>query len=124
VIGLHASSTGIDANTMKLNGPAQPFPVNAGTTNIYGQQFAAGWSSVDFDGDNNGGNCASQFNGVTQHYGNCWVYNLGSDGDTNNCLADGRVGPHLSSVLAGQLALSTDGTQYTRVQRITRYVKW
>jgi hypothetical protein len=127
VIAMHASSNGIDPSTMKFNAPVQLFPVNSGTTNVFLQQFSRGWSSTDFDGDTAGNNCALQFSGVTQHYGSCWVYNLGSDGDSvSGTFTDGRVGPHAENTLLGQLGLSlqVSGGQYSRVKRITRFVKW
>ncbi|MCY1079086.1 hypothetical protein [Archangium lansingense] len=79
--------------------------------------------SPDFDGDAYAGyNCATGYGNVTQHYSSCWGYNLGADGDAP--IEDGRVGPHLHSGAASTMGLSTDGSYYTRVRRISRFVKW
>lgn len=127
VIAMQASATGMDPLTMKFNGPVNMAPGNPGQSNVFLQHFSRGWSSSDFDGDTAGNNCASQFSGVTQHYGSCWVYNLGSDGDlVGSNYLDGRVGPHAENTLLGQLALALQpgGGAYSRVKRITRFVRW
>lgn len=124
VVALHASSTGINPATMRFTLPQMLSPSNAGTLSVFQQQFAAGWSSVDFDGDDVGSsNCATDYNGVAQHYANCWNYSLGSDASSGD-LADGRVGPHAYSTTLTQLGLFNDGSLYSRVKRITRFVRW
>ena len=63
---------------------------------------------------------------MTQHYRCCFVYNLGADGDGDHI--DGRLGPHAATGLLGQLGLSRDVSEisgsYSKVKRITRYVRW
>jgi hypothetical protein len=118
VVVLIANVSGIDLYSMKFISPQYV----SGHGGIYSQQFAGGWSSPDFDGDLYGGQCATVYGYVTQHYGNCWYYNLGADADAP--IEDGRVGPHLHSPTATSMGLSTDGSTYTRVRRISRFVKW
>lgn len=49
---------------------------------LFNNQFAAGWSAPDYDGDGySPGNCAAEFNRITQHYAACFLYSLGSDAD-------------------------------------------
>jgi len=112
-----ATASGIDATTMALQNPAQV----SGSSGIYYHQFAAGWSSPDQDYDPQGANCAASY-GTTQHYGTCWVYNLGSDANTP--YADSDWGPHISTTYADTLGLAhgDDGT-YTRLARISRFVR-
>ena len=51
----------------------------SGEMPVFDNQVAAGWSSSDRDDDlDAGANCATGYNNVTQHYGACWNYNLGS----------------------------------------------
>ncbi|WP_268811441.1 fibrinogen-like YCDxxxxGGGW domain-containing protein, partial [Archangium violaceum] len=120
VVAMAATTTGIDIYSMKFNSPQYVSGLGA----IYSLQFASGWASPDFDGDAYPGyNCATGYGNVTQHYGACWAYNLGVDGDAP--IEDGRVGPHLNSGAASSMGLSTDGSgYYTRVRRISRFVKW
>ncbi len=103
VVALVAVSNGIDASSMRFISPRYV----SGHPGIFGQQFAGGWSSPDFDSDNYTSNCATLYSNVSQHYGECWYYNLGSDADSP--LEDGRTGPHLSSTIATTIGLSTDG---------------
>lgn len=119
VVAMAATTTGIDIYSMKFNSPQYV----SGYWGIYSLHFASGWASPDFDGDAYAGyNCATSYGNVTQHYGSCWYYNLGADPDATN--EDGRVGPHLNSSVATAMSLSTDGSGYTRVRRISRFVKW
>jgi hypothetical protein len=119
VVAMEARTSGIDIFSMRFTNPAYI----SGHPDIYGSQFASGWASPNFDGDNySTGNCATDFANVTQHYFVCWIYNLGADADTT--IDDGRVGPHLSSGRASSLGLATDGSSYTRVRRISRFTKW
>lgn len=88
---------------------------------------AAGWSAAGWDGDQErGANCAERYQGVTQHYRDCWIMNLGADAgaDTDEAYADGRVGPHIHRAIAQALGLAADGSHYTRVRRISRFVRW
>ncbi|HWO21076.1 MAG TPA: hypothetical protein VNO30_20050 [Kofleriaceae bacterium] len=97
----------------------------SGSLGVFREQFAAGWSSPDFDGDPHVAyNCASYYSNVTQHYSNCWAYNLGSDADAP--FLDGGVGPHVSNSILVELGLSLPpgNGNYSRVNRITRYVRW
>ncbi|HEX5753584.1 MAG TPA: fibrinogen-like YCDxxxxGGGW domain-containing protein [Archangium sp.] len=117
VVALMAEASGIDLYSMRFISPRYV----SGHWGIYSQQFAGGWSAPDFDGDLYSGQCATTY-AVTQHYGNCWYYNLGADADST--IEDGRVGPHVYSATATSIGLSTDGSNYTRVRRISRFVKW
>ncbi len=124
VVAMQAKASGFDSTTMKM---APPVELIAGNSEIYTAHFTSGWSSADYDGDtweSGAKNCAVQYSGVTQHYSGCWSYSLGSDADsvanTGNVHADSNWGPHLQSGLATAFGMTTDGTGYTRVQRITR----
>ncbi|WP_437873405.1 fibrinogen-like YCDxxxxGGGW domain-containing protein [Sorangium sp. So ce363] len=114
----HARTTGIEPETLRFKSPE----LVSGDSEIYAAQFAAGWSSSDFDGDTSTSNCSEQYSHVTQHYSACWVYNLGSDADTP--LDDSGWGPHLQSAAARRLGLYADESGYTRVRRISRWVRW
>ncbi|MDC0714821.1 fibrinogen-like YCDxxxxGGGW domain-containing protein [Stigmatella sp. ncwal1] len=118
VVAMTAWAEKIDPYSMRFVSPQ----LVSGNAAIYQAQFAGGWSTREFDGDTWSGNCASYYANVTQHYSACWYYNLGADADP--LMEDGRVGPHLHSVTAQSLGLSTDGSEYTRVRRISRFVKW
>jgi hypothetical protein len=114
-----ASSAGFNSAAMTFVTPT----LLSGNASVFGSQFAGGWSSSDFDNDSAGGsNCAASYLGVAQHYSNCWNYNLGSDAD--GTYVDGGVGPHVAAGTLSALGLSSDGTGYSRVRRITRYAKW
>lgn len=117
-VAMVATTTGLDAVTMRFANPANV----SGNAEVYASQFASGWSAPDYDGDANGGNCSTGYSNISQHYSSCWVYNLGSDADTP--YADGNLGPHLHSARATALGLASDGTDYTRVRRISRFVRW
>jgi hypothetical protein len=75
-------TTGIDPVTMKLQGVRERDGSHVGIVNTH---FKGGWSSFDRDHDQTmprpEDNCAVLYSEVTQHYGNCWAYNLGSDAD-------------------------------------------
>ena len=114
---LVATTTGINTDTMTFQSPA----FVSGNRSVYNNQFAGGWASPDHDSDNWIGNCASYYGSVTQNYGNCWYYNLGADADAAN---DGVKGPHVYVSVLTSLGLATDGSYYSGVRRITRYVKW
>ncbi|MFC1643386.1 fibrinogen-like YCDxxxxGGGW domain-containing protein, partial [Myxococcota bacterium] len=58
-----ATSGGINNVTMRLGNPTKL----SGDDPIYNSQFAAGWSSSDYDGDTHDSNCATQYHNVTQH---------------------------------------------------------
>jgi len=114
-----ATSDGINNTTMRFTNPAKV----SGADDVYTAQFASGWSAPDYDGDTNPpGNCASQYSNVTQHYGACWNVNLGSDADSP--VADSGAGPHVAAGTATALGLSGDGSNYTRVRRVSRFVRW
>jgi hypothetical protein len=118
-IALEATTTGINTTTMAFSSPAMV----QGATDFYAAQFAGGWASSDADYDTYGAaNCANSYSGVTQHYSACWAYNIGSDGDSP--VADGNFGPHAVSTDLTSIGLTNDGSVYSRVRRITRYVKW
>jgi len=114
---MKASAEGIDPKTMKMINPK----FLAGKKTEYYHQFANGWSSDDYDGDTSANvNCATAYAKVTQHYGGCWRYNLGADADSP--VQDSHWGPHLYRYTAQSLNLKIDGSDHTRVRRITRYV--
>jgi hypothetical protein len=117
-----ATTDGISATTMRFANPK----MTGGNADLYNCQFAAGWSAPDYDGDTApSDNCAAAYNGVTQHYCACWAMNLGSDADTSGGdTTDQGVGPHLVTTDATALGLANDGSTYTRVRRISRFVKW
>ena len=118
IVVMIAEANGIDTYSMRFISPRYV----SGHWGIYTQQFASGWSSPDFDGDQYSGQCATTYANVTQHYGSCWYYNLGADADAP--IEDSRVGPHLYSPIATSMGLHSDGSSYTRVRRISRFVKW
>jgi hypothetical protein len=120
-VAARVESQGIDPQTMAFIAPV----LMSGSPGVFAAHFAAGWSSPDFDGDSYGPtNCATLYSNVTQHYSHCWVYNLGSDADSP--FLDDGVGPHVSRSILVELGLrpTADGGNYSRVQRITRYVRW
>jgi hypothetical protein len=113
-----ATTDGINNTTMRFTNPTLMSGFQAG----YDAQFAAGWSALDYDGDTYPpGNCAATY-AVTQHYSGCWVSNLGSDADAP--LLDAGAGPHAHTSLLAALMLAGDGSTYSRVRRISRFVRW
>lgn len=115
---MRATAEGIDAETMKLVRPTHM----TGSADIYVAHFFSGWSSHDHDADPHPGNCALEHQNVTQHYAQCWEYNLGADGDAP--FDDGGWGPHLATHVAERLGLASDGSPSTRVRRISRWTRW
>ncbi|MFN3198295.1 MAG: fibrinogen-like YCDxxxxGGGW domain-containing protein [Bradymonadia bacterium] len=113
-----ATSQGINTSNMHLTSPA----FVSGNSNSYSCQFASGWAASNYDADGYGGNCASAYSNVTQHYCSCWYYNLGSDADGPHF--DGGWGPHYHSSTASSDGLSTDGSGYSRMNAITRWTRW
>jgi|GEM_PF-2943201 len=119
VVVLVAEASGIDPYSMRFISPR----FISGHPGTYSNHFSAGWASPDFDGDLwSEQNCAIYHGNVTQHYHSCWYYNLGMGGDVP--AYDGGVGPHLHSGTAASVGLVSDGSDYTRVRRISRFVKW
>ena len=118
-----ATSSGIDRSNMHFKDPVRV----SGLDMPYGCHFAAGWSASDYDSDTYGpGNCVAQYSGVTQHYCGCWNMNVGSDADTSGGdTTDQGVGPHahITAVIT-PLGLAGDGSDYSRVRRLSRFVKW
>jgi hypothetical protein len=118
------TATGINPTTMKFSDPRQV----RGSFDVYNWQFAAGWSAKDRDGDADAGrNCAVDYGNVAQHYGACWVYNLGVDSNLmNDSGLDGGVGPHVENAVLTPLGLSLqpDGGVYSQVKRIARFTRW
>jgi hypothetical protein len=118
-------SAGIDIRTMVIGTPV----LVEGNDDVFRSQFAAGWSSPDFDGDTREAgagslNCAVYYGNVTQHYSKCWTYNLGADAEEP--YEDGGVGPHVANsvLVALGLVVQPDGADYSRVQRISRFVRY
>ncbi|KYF56753.1 hypothetical protein BE08_28105 [Sorangium cellulosum] len=134
---LRATAAGIDTEDMTLDSPEHVNPKHVDEDGedidkIFGNQFGAGWSSPDFDGDDmSDRNCAVVYGGVTQHYGSCFVYSLGADAheatagqSMDAAIADDDWGPHLDTEVAERFELSNDGSTYTRVKRISRWTRW
>jgi hypothetical protein len=117
-----ATSDGINNTTMRFANPVR----TSGDDALYQGEFANGWSAPDYDGDTYAtSNCSTDYSGVTQHYSQCWAYNLGSDADTSGGdNTDTRVGPHMHKDRVAALGLAGDGSDYSRVRRISRFVKW
>ena len=114
-----AAVVGFNTGNMRFTSPS----LVSGNADIYTNQFASGWSSADYDGDLWNSQCAQEFGNTTQHYAACFYYNLGSD--ANAPYLDGGWGPHLYTPLLNTLGLPTnDGSSYSRVNRITRWVRW
>lgn len=112
-----ATASSVNLNTMRFNDPVRTSGVQA----IYDCHFAAGWSSSDFDGDTHSGQCSTTYSNVAQHYCACWNYNLGSDADAP--LLDGGWGPHVATSVLSTMGLGGDATGYSRVSRITRWIR-
>jgi hypothetical protein len=126
-VGAIVDTEGLDPETMEFVAPAKL----AGQNDIFASHFAAGWSSPDYDGDTLNdstisANCAVHYSNVTQHYGACWAYSLGSDADAP--FLDGGVGPHVSNRVLTELGLALQGATgagaYSQVNRISRYVRY
>lgn len=118
------TATGINPTTMKFIDPMRL----SGNEAVYDLQFAAGWSAKDRDEDPAPRrNCAIDYGDVAQHYGDCWVYNLGVDSNlANDSGLDGGVGPHVENPVLMWLGLSIqpDGGPYSQVKRIARFTRW
>jgi len=120
-IGFVARAASINNVNMKFDNPV----LVSGNLSLFYNQFAGGWSAPDYDGDGYFENCATYANKVTQHYAGCWHYNLGSDADiSGGDGTDQRLGPHLSNSLVASLGIAGDGSPYSRVRAIRRYVRW
>jgi len=114
-----ARTDGINNTTMRFNNPT----LMSGFQAAYDSQFAGGWSAPDYDGDTLAtGNCSATYLGVTQHYSGCWNSNLGSDAE--DPFLDGGAGPHVHMSALAALMLAGDGSAYSRVRRISRFVRW
>ena len=123
VIAALMTATGINVTTMRFTAPT----FMTGNLQVFNGQFAAGWSSQDFKGDDAPGvnnNCSKLYNNIAQHYANCWAYSLGSDFEDPR--ADGGVGPHVINVVLTALGLAsqTNGGVYSQVKRIARFTRW
>jgi hypothetical protein len=117
-VAMIASATGIDPTNMRLLNPS----LISGSQGIYDSQFASGWAAPDYDADAYANNCSSFFASVTQHYSACWIYNLGSDADTS--FYDDGMGPHVHAPALAGLGLTGDGSAFSRVKRISRFIRW
>jgi len=115
------TAKGINPSTMQFMSPV----LTGGNAAVFANQFAAGWSALDFDGDAyDAGNCAVSYNNIAQHYSGCWSYNLGADADTPTL--DGGVGPHVENGVLASLSLAAQpsGGAYSQVARIARFTRW
>jgi hypothetical protein len=114
------TATGFDPMKMQFTMPT----FVTGNTQVFNGQFAAGWSSQDFDNDLATASCPALYNNVAQHYNNCWAYSLGSDADEPKL--DGGVGPHVHNPVLTERGLSLQsGTGvYSQVKRISRFARW
>lgn len=120
-VAFKATATGINETTMKLANPVMTAGPGSG---VYSCHFADGWASYDADYDtHSGSNCSAAYGNVAQHYCSCWNMNLGADADGSTTYG---WGPHVhTDTLKGVVSSpSHDGSQYTRVNRIARFVKW
>jgi len=117
------TAKGFNPTTMQFMQPA----LTIGSADVFGGQFASGWSSQDHDGDpyaDGTANCAKAYANIAQHYSACWIYNLGADADAD--VFDGGVGPHVNNTLLTTLGLMLQpgGGSYSQVKRIARFVRW
>jgi hypothetical protein len=115
---LQAEAKGILYENMNMVAPS----LIKGDEAIYIQQFASGWCSFDYDSDFYDVSCSKHYGNVTQHYKSCWYYNLGADAEAP--VEDFSWGPHMSSDRITALGLAGDGSGYSRVNRITRWIYW
>lgn len=119
VVAVHAEAHAFLEGLMAFERPA----LLDGERRLFNSHINGGWSSADRDHDQGEDvNCSRRYQDVTQHYSNCWRMNLGADADNDH--ADGMVGPHMSSGIARDLGLMTDDTGYTRLRRLSRFVRW
>jgi hypothetical protein len=99
----------------------QPMLVS-GNNDVFQAHFNAGWSAMgmgsDFDTDMSQ-NCAETYFNVTQHYGGCWKYNLG----TTNVGTDEGWGPHADATVM-PAGLAVDPPAFSRLNRISRWTQW
>lgn len=109
---------GFDPATFAFTAPV----LVSGSEDVFTAHFASGWSASDFDADTYVDNCAAIYAGVAQHYSGCWVLNFGADADEP--FADGDWGPHGSTAALTGLGLTGDGSDYSRLARYTRWVRW
>jgi len=119
------TASGFTPASMQFTDPV----LTVGNAQVFNGQFALGWSSQDFDNDTAAkDNCATLYGNISQHYGDCWAYSLGSDADhaADGSVLDGGVGPHVINVVLTALSLSAqpDGGNYSQVQRIARFTRW
>ena len=116
---VRATVDGINPETMAFLAPV----FVGGQDNVFLCHVGGGWGSLDYDADQAGANnCAADYLGVTQHYCSCWTYNLGSDADIP--YEDAGWGPHMHSPDLTDSGLLSDGSGYSRVQRISRWARW
>lgn len=110
---------GFDDGSMKFTSPT----LVSGDAEVFGCHYQGGWASADFDADSwDPGNCSAAYVDVAQHYCGCWNVNLGADADLP--LDDGGWGPHVTGAVLVNHGLATDGSTYSRVTRLTRWVRW
>jgi Fibrinogen beta and gamma chains, C-terminal globular domain len=121
-VAAEMTATGFDSDLMRF---AEPMYVR-GNMNVYGSQFADGWSARDQDFDSDGvDNCAAVYGNVAQHYRHCWWYNLGAD--EGLMALDNGVGPHVDDRALSSLGLARqpdDENGYSQVNRIARFTRW
>jgi hypothetical protein len=116
-VAFEASAASMNPVTMHFVSPL----LRGGDRRIFESQFAAGWSSLDHDDDPKPSNCAFEYGGVTQHYSQCWAYNLGVD----EVLTDLKWGPHMQRQILLELGLTAPGmAAYPRIGEVTRWAKW
>jgi hypothetical protein len=111
--------TGFDPTTFVFAGPT----LVSGSEDVFTCHFGGGWASADHDGDLYvAANCAATYANVAQHYCACWVLNFGADADLP--YEDGNWGPHSGAATVAAFALASDGSDYTRLNRYSRWVRW
>lgn len=115
---------GFDQATMNF---LDPVTTVSGIGIIILRHFESGWASPDVDHDGiAASNCALLYFNVTQHYGDCWEYSLGTSSDMND---DGGWGPHVRAEHMDDLVPSLTvedptATMISRLNRISRWTKW
>jgi hypothetical protein len=110
---------GFDPVTMNFMDPIMKM---SGIDIIISRHFEYGWASPDVDHDPSSAiNCATVYFNVTQHYGDCLEYSLGT---LNNTDDDGGWGPHVRSEHLIVMGLTEDDPKMLDISRLNRISRW